>query len=105
MIPPVSASYQSPPPDRPQTAPAAPDPLLQAAQRLEAGFLAELLKSAGAGSAPSAFGGGAGEEQFASFLLEAQAERMVAAGGIGLAQALYGAMRGADGAPGPAVPR
>ncbi len=67
--------------------------LREAAQKLEATFLAEMLKSAGVGAPRDTFGGGAGEDQFASFLREAQAEEMVAAGGIGLAEALFNAMK------------
>jgi len=66
--------------------------LRDAAQKLEATFLAEMLKSAGVGAPRDAFGGGAGEEHFSSFLREAQAEEMVKAGGIGLAEALFQAM-------------
>jgi Rod binding domain-containing protein len=64
-----------------------------AAQKLEATFLAEMLKSAGVGAPRDSFGGGVGEEQFASFLREAQAEEMVKAGGIGLAEALFDTMK------------
>lgn len=64
-----------------------------AAQKLEATFLAEMLNSAGLGAPRDNFGGGIGEEQFASFLREAQAEKMVTAGGIGLAEALFEAMK------------
>lgn len=67
--------------------------LRDAAMKLEATFLAEFLKSAGVGAPRESFGGGAGEEQFASFLREAQAEEMVKAGGIGLAEALFEAMK------------
>ncbi|MCB1355591.1 MAG: rod-binding protein [Maritimibacter sp.] len=67
--------------------------LLEAAQELEANFLAEMLKAAGVGQTPEAFGGGAGEDQFASFLRLEQAREMAAAGGIGLAQSLYEAMK------------
>lgn len=67
--------------------------LRQAAQALEASFLAEMLGHAGLGETPEAFGGGAGEEQFASFLREAQAEKMVARGGIGLAEQLFQALK------------
>lgn len=86
-----------------QIAPAAPSlpqapskdaQLFSAAQKLEAGFLAEMLRSGGLGKSPEGFGGGAGEDQFASFLLEAQATQMVRAGGIGLAQSLFEAMKG-----------
>ena len=52
-----------------------------------------MLKSAGMGAPRDAFGGGEGEEQFSSFLREAQAEQMVRAGGIGLAEALFEAMK------------
>lgn len=72
----------------------APDARLRAAaEKLEAGFIAEMLKSAGFGAPREAFGGGAGEDQFASFLREAQATEMVRAGGIGLAQSLFEAMK------------
>lgn len=67
--------------------------LREAAQKLEATFLTEMLKSAGVGAPRDSFGGGAGEEHFASFLREAQAEEMVKAGGIGLAEALFDAMK------------
>lgn len=67
--------------------------LLEAAQKLEATFLSEMLKAAGVGAPRDAFGGGAGEDQFASFLREAQAKEMVSAGGIGLAEALFEAMK------------
>lgn len=67
--------------------------LRDAAQKLEATFLAEMLKSAGLGESRQAFGGGIGEDQFTSFLREEQAKEMVKAGGIGLAEALFEAMK------------
>lgn len=67
--------------------------LLDAAKKLEASFLAEMLKSAGLGAARGDFGGGAGEEHFSSFLIQEQAQAMVEAGGIGLAQSLFEAMK------------
>lgn len=67
--------------------------LREAAEKLEATFLAEMLKSAGLGETRGAYGGGAGEDQFSSFLVQAQAEEMVAAGGIGLAEALFDALK------------
>ena len=67
--------------------------LRDAAEQMEASFLAEMLKAAGLGKARDTFGGGAGEEQFASFLRQAQAEEMVKAGGIGLAESLYQALK------------
>ncbi|MFU8882073.1 MAG: rod-binding protein [Rhodobacterales bacterium] len=76
------------PPPRPES-----DPLLRAAQQLEAGFLAEFLKSTGFGKTSESFGGGIGEDQFASFLLQAQADSMVKSGGIGLAEAIYHSLK------------
>lgn len=63
------------------------------AQDLEATFLAEMLKSAGFGAVRGSFGGGIGEEQFASFLGQAQAKEMVKAGGIGLAEAVFNTLK------------
>ncbi|AGI70212.1 hypothetical protein OAN307_c48710 [Octadecabacter antarcticus 307] len=68
------------------------DQLMAVAQSLEAVFLAEMLKSAGVGETPEDFGGGAGEDQFASFLRDEQAKQMTQAGGIGLAQSMFDAM-------------
>lgn len=67
--------------------------LWAAAQKLEATFLAEMLKPAGLGDVPDGFGGGQGEEQFASYLRQAQADLMVEGGGIGLAQSLFDALK------------
>lgn len=92
MSDPHVASSQRTVAHHPKQPPSA-DPLRQAAQQLEAGFLAEMLKSAGLGKVASSFGGGVGEEQFASFLRQAQAEEMVKSGGIGLAESLYHALK------------
>jgi peptidoglycan hydrolase FlgJ len=67
-------------------------PLMQKARELEASFLSEMLGYAGLGASEGAFGGGIGEEQFASFLRDAEAKQMVAKGGIGLAEQLFHAM-------------
>ncbi len=67
--------------------------LRTAAKELEAGFLAEMLKSAGLGKTSELFGGGAGEEQFSSYLRQEQARAMVDGGGIGLAEHLYNALK------------
>ena len=69
-------------------------PLREAAERLEASFMAEMLKSAGLGKTSGAFGGGAGEDQFASFLVDQYAIKMVEAGGIGLTESLFQSLRG-----------
>ena len=65
--------------------------LLKAAQKLEATFLAELLKSVRFGEVDDPFSN-AGSQQFASFLTDAHADNMVEAGGIGLAEALFKAL-------------
>lgn len=72
---------------------AEPNALREAAQQLEASFIAEMLKAAGLGKTSESFGGGAGEDQFASFLRQAQADEMVKSGGIGLAESLYHALK------------
>jgi Rod binding domain-containing protein len=70
------------------------DPLMVQARALEASFLSEMLAYAGMGKAQDALGGGIGEEQFASFLRQEQAERMVEKGGIGLAEKIFRSMTG-----------
>lgn len=67
--------------------------LREAAMELEATFLAEMLKSAGLGEARDSFGGGHGEDQFASFLRQEQSREMVKAGGIGLTEALFQSLK------------
>lgn len=60
--------------------------LERTAEKFEAAILADLLRAAGAGQARSEFGGGIGEDQFSSLLVDAHAGRIAAAGGIGLAE-------------------
>lgn len=84
-----ATSIQQTPPRPPQAE--RPD-LRAAAQQLEAAFLSEMLGAAGFGAARDAFGGGAGEEQFASILRRAQADGIVQAGGLGLAKSIYAAL-------------
>lgn len=67
--------------------------LRDAAKELETSFLAEMLKSAGLGKTSESFGGGAGEDQFSSFLVKEQARAMVDAGGIGLSEAFFNALK------------
>ena len=67
--------------------------LRQVAQKLEANFLAEMLKSAGVGEQIEGWGGGVGEDQFASFLRQAQADEMAKSGGIGLAESLFESLK------------
>ncbi len=67
-----------------------PDPKLMAvAKELEASFLAEMFRAAGVGEARKSFGGGTGEDQFSSFLVQEYATATVDAGGIGLAESIY----------------
>ena len=83
----------TPPMGRIPAASAADLRLRQAAEQLEATFLAEMLKSAGLGPSRDQFGGGAGEDHFSSFLVQEQAAAMVRAGGIGLSESLYEALK------------
>lgn len=69
------------------------DPLREAARKVEAGFLAEFLKASGFGKTSPAFGGGIGEDQFASFMRQAQADAMVRSGGVGLAESIYHSLK------------
>jgi len=75
------------PPPAPSVRPMPADARMAgAAEAFEAAFLTEMFKHAGLGTAPEGFGGGAGEDQFAGFLREAQAREIAAAGGIGIAE-------------------
>ncbi|SHK20681.1 Rod binding protein [Shimia gijangensis] len=84
MIPPVSTIPQTTPTEM---------KLRNAAIELEANFLSEMLKGAGLGQSPDGFGGGTGEDQFSSLLRLEQARAMAKAGGIGLAETLYQALK------------
>lgn len=84
-IPPLTAAHAAAPP---------PDRLQMAARKLETAFIAEMLRSSGFGKQPDPMGGGGGQDHFTSFLIDAQAERIAAAGGIGLAESLFRAMAG-----------
>ena len=68
------------------------DKISRAAADIEAQFLATLLKSGGLGVARTHMGGGAGEEQFSSFLVEAQAKKIAENSGLGIAEAIYAAL-------------
>ncbi|MCV3269902.1 rod-binding protein [Roseobacter sp. WL0113] len=82
-------------PIRPQATAMSPQDraLREVAEKLEANFLAEMLKSAGLGKTSEHFGGGAGEDQFSSFMLQEQAMQMVKAGGIGLSESIFHALK------------
>lgn len=68
------------------------EPLRAVARELETAFLAEMLKHAGLGATRGSFGGGAGEDQFASMLRTEQARAFADRGGIGLAESLFNAL-------------
>jgi Rod binding domain-containing protein len=68
--------------------------LWEAAKDLEAVFLAEMLKTAGFGKPLEGFGGGIGEEQFSSVLVDHQARAFADRGGVGLAERIFDAMSG-----------
>ncbi|WP_120634076.1 rod-binding protein [Ruegeria sp. EL01] len=76
----------------PQMAPPAANRLQAVSEDLEATFLAEMLKSAGLGKTRQAFGGGAGEDQFSSFLVQHQAQQLARSGGIRLSEILLQSM-------------
>lgn len=66
--------------------------LKRVAEKLEATFLAEMLKAAGFGEQENSFSGGPGEDQFASFHRQAIADKIAAAGGIGLSEHIMRAL-------------
>ena len=91
-LPPIAASPAAVPhtPDAREIAARRSDAAARkAAQDFEAAFLAEMLKTAGVNELRTGFGGGAGEEAFASLLTDEYARKMTAAGGIGLAERVY----------------
>ncbi|ROU03258.1 rod-binding protein [Histidinibacterium lentulum] len=68
--------------------------LRHAAKELEGAFLAEMLSAAGLGKTREGLGGGgAGEDQFSSFLTRRQAMVMAEAGGIGLAESIFRSLK------------
>lgn len=73
-------------------APSRSDQLLSKAQELEATFLSEMLAHSGLGQMQDSFGGGHGEEQFASFLRQEQARMITQNGGLGLAELIFNSM-------------
>ena len=55
----------------------------------EAAFLSEMLKYTGLNATSDTFGGGAGEEAFASLLTDEYARLLAERGGIGLAEQVF----------------
>lgn len=73
-----------------------PDPasaIERSAQEVEAQFLGQFLLAAGAGRPPDGFGGGIGEDQFASLLVNEHARSIAARGGMGLAEIMVRALQ------------
>ena len=66
--------------------------LREASKELEATFLYEMLKSSDLGKGRTDFGGGAGEDHFASFLLQQRAHMLTGQGGVGLAEKIFDAL-------------
>lgn len=63
-----------------------PEQMRQIAQDFEASYLSQMLKPMFEGlSTEAPFGGGAGEEMWRGFLVEAMAKQTAKAGGVGLA--------------------
>ena len=75
------------------TPPSQDERLMAVSRDMEKAFLFEMLKHTGIGEAPEGFGGGVGEEQFASLLQEHYAQAMVDGGGIGLAAHIYSSLK------------
>lgn len=87
----------APPPNSPNAKPpaakdAAGEAIRRSAEKLEAGFLAEMLGRIQVEESAKAFGGGMGGQMFQSFLSKAYAEAVVARGGIGLASVVSDAL-------------
>ncbi|MBN8632997.1 MAG: rod-binding protein [Rhodobacterales bacterium] len=68
------------------------DQLMSRAEELEATFLSEMLSHSGLDETEGSFGGGAGEEQFSSFLRQEQARLIARDGGLGLAELIFKSM-------------
>ncbi len=67
--------------------------LRAAAAAFEAIFLAEMLRHTGLAEPPAMFNGGPGERAFSSLLIDAHAQNLADAGGLGLADAIYADLR------------
>jgi peptidoglycan hydrolase FlgJ len=73
--------------------PASDAQLLEAAQQFETAFLAEMLKQSGINAVSSEFGGGEGEDAFASLLTQEYARLLSESGGIGLAEQIFESLK------------
>ena len=75
-------------------APAGTADAMRTAREFEAVFLAEMLKHSGLNAMPDSFGGGPGEDAFASLLTQEYARLLSERGGVGLSEAVYESMSG-----------
>lgn len=66
--------------------------LREVAKEFESVFLTEMLKHTGVGKARESFGGGVGEEGFASLLTQEYASMIADSGSFGLADQIYSAL-------------
>jgi peptidoglycan hydrolase FlgJ len=73
---------------------------MEAAKAFEAVFLAEMLQHSGLNAMPDGFGGGAGEDAFASFLTQEYARLLAERGGFGLARSVFESITAPAEAPG-----
>lgn len=91
-ITPLAARTAASPPARDKTT-EADAAALRAAEAFETSFLAEMLKESGINEASQAFGGGAGEEAFSSFLTEQYAAKLAGRAELGLSQRIFEALK------------
>ncbi len=89
MIEPIMAAMA--PPAQPQKGgQTVNDPALMAvANEFEAVFLTEMLSHTSLGTTSDSFGGGVGEDAFASLLTREWANHMTERGGVGLSERIY----------------
>lgn len=72
------------------------DELRAVSRALEATFLSEMLKHSGINKTSESFGGGAGEEAFASMLNQELAQSLAEKGGVGLAEHIFRSIAGPE---------
>lgn len=83
LIPPTSQ------PPTPQKIEFDSNKLKSAAEKIETHFLKEMLMASDLYKPSESFGGGAGEEQFRSFIIDAQAKALRESHDFGLAKSIY----------------
>jgi Rod binding domain-containing protein len=96
-LPPIGPAQPSA--SREPAPPAAERAARKAAEAFEAAFLAEMLRHSGLNAMPEGFGGGAGEDAFASLLTDEYARLMTRRGGIGIAEQVFELLKQGTRAP------